>query len=147
MARRGIPELIISDNAKTKAAATQLTKIFNDTDVMSFLLEWKTQWRFNLEKAPWWEGFFERMIKRTKRCLKKTIGKARLTYEEFLTVLTEVECILNCRPLTYLYSDDLEEPLTPFHLVSGRRLLSLPDTTRSGADNSSTRETVTRRAR
>ena len=92
-------------------------------------------------------GFFERMIKSTKRCLKKTLGKARLTYEELLTVLTEVECILNSRPLTYLYPDDLEEPLTPSHLISGRRLLSLPDTTRSGADNSSTHETVTRRAR
>ena len=58
VARRGIPELIISDNAKTfKAAATQLTKIFNDPDVISFLLERKIQWKFNLEKAPWW-GFF-----------------------------------------------------------------------------------------
>ena len=91
--------------------------------------------------------FFERMIKSTKRCLKKALGKARLTYEELLTVLTEVECILNSRPLTYLYPDDLEEPLTPSHLISERRLLSLPDTTRSEADNSSTRETVTRRAR
>ena len=85
--------------------------------------------------------------KSTKRCLKKTLGKACLTYEELLTVLTEVECVLNSRPLSYLYPDDLEEPLTPSHLSSGRRLLSLPDTTRSGADSSSTRETVTRRAR
>ena len=91
--------------------------------------------------------FFERMIKSAIRCLKKTLGKARLTYEELLTVLTEVECILNSRPLTYLYPDDLEEPLTPSHLISGRRLLSLPDTTRSEGDNSSTHETVTRRAR
>jgi len=87
------------------------------------------------------------MIKSTKSCLKKTLGKARLTNEELLTVLTEVECILNSRPLTYLYPDDLEEPLTPSHLISRRRLLSLPDTARSAADNSSTRETVTRRAR
>ena len=92
-------------------------------------------------------GFFERMIKSTKRCLKKTLGRARLTYEELLTVLTEVECILNSRPLTYLYPDDLEEPLTPSHLISGRRLLSLPDASRSGTDNSSAHETVTRRAR
>ena len=59
VARRGIPELIISDNAKTfKAAATQLTRIFSDPDVTSFLLERKIQWKFNLEKAPWWGGFF-----------------------------------------------------------------------------------------
>ena len=148
VARRGFPELIISDNAKTfKAAATQLTRIFNDPDVMSFLLKRKIQWKFNLEKAPWWGGFFERMIKSTKRCLKKTLGRARLTYEELLTVLTEVECILNSRPLTYLYPDDLEEPLTPSHLISGRQLLSLPESSRSGTDNSSAHETVTRRAR
>ena len=91
--------------------------------------------------------FFDRMIKNTKRCRKKTLGKARLTYEELLTVLTEVECTHNSRPLTYLYPDNLEEPLTPSHLISGRRLLSLPDTARSGADNSSACETVTRRAR
>ena len=87
------------------------------------------------------------MIKSTKLCLKKTLGKACLTYEELLTVLTEVECRLNSRPLIYLYPDDLEERLTPSHLISGRRLLSLPDATRSGTDNSSTHETVTRRAR
>ena len=90
-------------------------------------------------------GGFERMIESTN--VKKTLGSARLTYEELLTVLTEVECILNSRPLTYLYPDDLEEPLTPSHLISGRRLLSMPDATRSGTDNSSTHETVTRRAR
>ena len=37
--------------------------------------------------------------------------------------------------------------MTSSHLISGRRLLSLPDATRSGTDNSSTHETVTRRAR
>ena len=52
---------------------------------------------FNLEKAPWWGGVFERLVKSVKRCLKKTISGARLTYEELLTVIIEVEMILNCR--------------------------------------------------
>jgi len=149
VARSGIPELLISDNAKTfKAVAAQLTKIFNDPDVTSFLLERKIQWRFNLEKAPWWGEFFERMIKCTKRCLKKTLGNTRLTYEERMTVLPEIECNLNSRPLTYLYPDDLAEPLTLSHLMSGRRLPSLPDVTLSRVDDPvSTRESVRKRAR
>ena len=66
-------------------------------------------------------------MKSTKCCLKKTIGKVKLTYDELLTALTEVEMILNCRPLSYISTEDIEEPLTPSHLMTGRRLLSLPD--------------------
>ena len=40
--------------------------------------------------------------------------------------MTEVEAILNSRPLTYLSSTDLQEVLTP-HFLIGRRVLSIPD--------------------
>jgi len=66
------------------------------------------------------------MVKSTKRCLKKTIGKAKLTCDELLTALTEIEMILKSRPLSYISTEDMEEPLTP-HLMARRRLLSLPD--------------------
>lgn len=76
------------------------------------------------------EGFFERLIQSTKRCLKKMAGRKKLQYEELLTLLVEIEAILNCRPLSYVSSKDLEEPLTPSHLMFGRRppehLVSLP---------------------
>jgi len=29
------------------------------------------QWSFNLEKALWWGGIFEQMIRAMKKCLKK----------------------------------------------------------------------------
>ena len=67
--------------------------------VKQYLAERKIEWSFNLEKAPWWGGMFERLIKSMKRCLKKTIGRARLTYEELSTLLAEVELVLNTRPL------------------------------------------------
>ena len=35
--------------------------------------------------------------------------------------------MINSRPLSYLSSDDMEEPLTPSHLIVGRRILNLPD--------------------
>ena len=47
--------------------------------------------------------------------------------DEMHTAIIEVESILNSRPLTYVSSTDIEEPLTPSHLLVGRRLLSLPD--------------------
>ena len=81
----------------------------------------------NERLSPWWGGFFERLIKCTKRCLKKMLGRARVTYDELLTLVVEVEAILNSRPLTYMYPDDVEEALTPSHLLTGSRLLSIPD--------------------
>lgn len=60
-------------------------------------------------------------------CLKKIIGRATLTYDELLKPITEVEGILNSRPLSYVSTEDIEEPLTPSHLLIGRRALSLPD--------------------
>jgi len=89
------------------------------------------KWTFNLERAPWWDGIFERLVGSVKRCLKKTIGGATLTYEELLTVIVEVEMILNCRPLSYVSSENPEEPITPSHLLCGRRLMSLPDSNTS----------------
>ena len=59
-----------------------------------------------------------------KTCLKKVIGRARLTYDELLTVIVECETVNNSRPLTFVYSDDVEEPFTPGHLLHGRRILS-----------------------
>ena len=70
---------------------------------------------------------FERMIGSTKRCLRKMIGKSRLSYDELNTMLIEVESIINSRPISYLSTSDIEEPLTPSHLMIGRCLLDLPD--------------------
>ena len=76
------------------------------------------EWRFNLEKALWQGGVFERMIKPAKRCLRKAIGKNCLTFDELLTLVTEVEGVLN-----------ITEPLTPSHLLVRYRILTLPDDT------------------
>ena len=54
-----------------------------------------TQWKFNVEAAPWWSGFSERLIKSVKKSLKTCIRNARLNYDELSTVLVEVEAALN----------------------------------------------------
>ena len=62
-----------------------------------------------------------------KRSLRKVLFRASVNYEELQTVIIDVEGIINSRPLTYIYDDDVEEVLTPSHLVLGRRLPSTFD--------------------
>ena len=70
---------------------------------------------------------FERLVRSVKWCLRKIIGQASLTHDELLTAVVEVESVLNSRPLLYITSDDLNQPLTPSHLLHGWRLLNMPD--------------------
>ena len=65
------------------------------------------------------------MVRSTKRCLRKTLRNAKLNFEELMTILTEIEGVLNSRPLTYS-CEELGEPLTPAHLIIGRRILDKP---------------------
>ena len=64
------------------------------------------------------------MVQTVKRALRKILKKSKVNYDELLTIITEIEGIVNCRPLCYMYSDDVEDVLTPSHLLFGRRLLS-----------------------
>ena len=54
--------------------------------------------------------------------LWKTLKNVRLNYEELETIVLEIEAVVNSRPLSYLHDDELLEPLTPSHLMYGRRL-------------------------
>ena len=128
IARRGIPKLILSDNAKTfKKSNSILKKLFKSTRIHEFLLEHLVIWRFILAKSPWWAGAYERVVKEIKRPLRKILRNASLSMDELATVVTEIEVSLNSRPLTYLSDEDWGEPLTPSHLVFGRKISSLPD--------------------
>ena len=148
-ARRGLPRRFVSDNGKTfKAASKTIKAMMQHEEVQQYLSGAGIQWTFNLARAPWWGGVFERMIRMTKRCLKKIIGRASLTLDEFTTLLTEVEGVINSQPISYVSSDDIDEPLTPAHLLCGRRLLSLPDSicyTDPEEEYGLTREHLTRR--
>ena len=125
--------MVVSDNGKA----------FKGSELKRFNAKHGIKWQFNVARAPWWGGMFERMVRSTKRCLRKTIGKQRLTYEELGTVLTEVEAVLNNRPLTYLDENDMEEILTPSHLFCGRRTLDDDSTQPSPSpDTSSTKSGV-----
>ena len=60
-----------------------------------------------------------------KRCLRKVLGKAKLSIGELEVVLLEVENTINSRPLVVDFEELGKEPLTPSHLLHGRRLLCI----------------------
>ena len=140
--------MLVSDNAKTfKTAARFLPSIFQLLQVQSLLLNHKVKWKFSLERDPWWGGFFERIVQCVKRCLKKILKNGKLTYQELLTTTIEIECALNSRPLINVSSEDRVEPLTPSHLLTGRRLLSIPDEAIVDEEESSDVVILTKRQR
>lgn len=75
-----MPRQFISDNGRTfKAAANFIEAVFKDDVVSEHLSGLGVEWKFNLERAPWWGGVFERMVKSTKHFLRKMVGQAKLT--------------------------------------------------------------------
>ena len=85
------------------------------------------QWKFIPKRAPWYGGFWEKLISFTKTTLWKVLGRSSVTLQELQTLVVEIEAVLNDRPLTYVSPDvDDLEPLTPSHLLCGRRITSLP---------------------
>jgi len=55
--------------------------------------------------APWQGRFYERLVGLVKQSLRKGIDRKLLYWDNALTMLVEVEAIINTRPLTYLYSE------------------------------------------
>lgn len=61
------------------------------------------EWHFIPPQSPHLGGLWEAGVKSMKIHLKRVVGNAHLTCEDFSTVLTQVESILNCRPLSPLH--------------------------------------------
>ena len=78
-------------------------------------------------------SFWGRLVGMVKSCLKKSIGREKLSFTELLTVLFEVENVLNNRLLCFVYDDDddddddnddddVSDVLTTNSLLYGRNL-------------------------
>ena len=128
VARRSCPKLVISDNATTfKSAAVSLYELRKSVSVDSHMVLNRLKYHFIPARAPWQGGFYERLIGLTKSTLKKILGHS-YSYLELNTICTEIESMLNDRPLTYS-SDHISDasPVTPSHLLYGYRLTSIPN--------------------
>lgn len=128
VARRGRPKTIFSDNGTNFVGAENLLSQLDWQEVMKFSVNERIVWRFNPPSAPWWGGFWERLIGILKQLLRKVLGRASLDYEDLLTVICDCETVLNSRPLTYVSNDPHElSALTPAMFLVDQRGFGLPD--------------------
>ncbi|XP_035212564.1 uncharacterized protein LOC118186567 [Stegodyphus dumicola] len=126
VARRGKPSVVYSDNGTNfKGAASAFALI----DFEKIFLEAREHitWKFIPPNAPWWGGWWERLVGMMKNILKKTLGRPSLSYEEMITALCNCEAILNERPLTTVSSDPSLTPLTPVNFLKEIKSSTLPD--------------------
>ncbi|XP_058836416.1 uncharacterized protein LOC131693000 [Topomyia yanbarensis] len=85
-------------------------------------------WHFNPPAAPHFSGLWEAAVRSAKKHLLRVLGNSSVSYEDFTTLLAQVEGCLNSRPLTQLSDDPTDlQPLTPAHFLVGSSLQALPD--------------------
>ncbi len=129
--RRGQVKEIVSDNGTSfigaerelKRALTQL----NTSKIQNSMLDAGVKWTFNPPYGSHHGGAWERLIRLIKKTLYSTIRQQTLDDEGLLTVLCEIESILNNRPIT-MVSEDVKDPeaLTPNHLLLLKGKVYLP---------------------
>ncbi|XP_066585411.1 uncharacterized protein [Prorops nasuta] len=107
----------VEDNDHTRAADRELQLMFKRssdfyTNVAKDLAGQGVEWHFIPPHSPHFGGLWEAGVKATKHHLVRVIGEYALTFEEFATLLAEIEACLNSRPLCPL-TGDMEDYLIP----------------------------------
>ncbi|XP_065092079.1 uncharacterized protein LOC135712910 [Ochlerotatus camptorhynchus] len=134
VARRGHCGHMYSDNGTNFVGADnemrywyrKISSSDHNNRVADFLAMGGTQWHFNPPGSPHMGGLWEAAVKSAKHHLNIVTQKARLTFEEFGTLLAEIESILNSRPISPASNDPNDlQPLTPGHFLIGRPLTAI----------------------
>jgi len=136
ISRRGKCKTVLSDNGKNFLGASNmlrqvgelLTSPEHRAKTIDFTSNQGITWNFIPPHSPHMGGLWEANIKAVKTHLKTVINDTLLSFEELYTVFTQIEAILNSRPLCPLSNspDDLEV-LTPGHFLVGTSLSALPE--------------------
>lgn len=131
--RRGICKTLYSDCGTTfQGADTELKRLFTQwtreaQQLACILTNDGTDWKFNPPAAPHMGGKWEAAVKSIKHHLNRTVGDTAFTFEELSTLMTQIEAVLNSRPLEPLSNDpDDLAALTPAHFLIGEPLITVP---------------------
>ncbi|XP_063634789.1 uncharacterized protein LOC134805409 [Cydia splendana] len=135
-ARKGAPKHLYSDQGTNFVGANNILKqqwneIQNtfDDNFLANIAEMEIEWHFNAPSWPSAGGLWERAVRSLKHHLKRVVGEQKLTYEQYATILAQLEACLNSRPLCPLTDniDDLNT-LTPAHFLQGRAGVTIMET-------------------
>jgi hypothetical protein len=136
IARRGGVSEIHSDNGTNFVGAQRkmatLREVSSSADFNNradrYLGDRGIAWKFIPPGSPHMGGLWEAGVKSVKRHLAASLGDQVLTYEEFYTVLVQIEAVLNSRPITPVSSDPTDfEALTPGHFLLQEPMYMLPE--------------------
>ena len=124
-ARRGVPELLISDNGTNFVGAErelkELLKALDTDKIQDSTAVNGVRWKFNPPGAPHFNGVHEIMIKAAKKAINNILKDADITDEELVSAMAGAEGLINSRPLTYQASNASDDqPLTPNHFLHGQ---------------------------
>lgn len=130
--RRGICSDVYSDNGTNFVGAYHnLQKDFAKAQksiIINTLSSNGTEWHFSPPLSPHFNGLVESGVRSVKHHIKRVVGESTLTFEEFYTVLTQIEACLNSRPLYQLTSDPKDlSALTPGHFLIGEAINTVPN--------------------
>ena len=126
VAWRGTPHQIFSDNGNNFVGAKRILlsalQSFNDKKIHHYCTQKGIEWSFNPPLASQMGGAWERMIRTIRKVLKGLLANQSMNDESCLTLMAEIEAIINSRTLIPIpFSDPSQEPLTPNHLLLLRR--------------------------
>lgn len=123
-----------SDNGSNLVgAANELKEIYEfvkkeEGYIATELASQNVQWHFIPPRAPHFGGLWEAAVRSAKRHIQIIMKSLLYTFEEYYTLLVEIEGILNSRLLTALSSDPNDVlPLTPAHFLTGSTLQMPPE--------------------
>ncbi|XP_046613945.1 uncharacterized protein LOC124302152 [Neodiprion virginianus] len=130
VARRGICSTMISDNGTNfVGAARELKELYaflegEKQTISDHLAQQRIDWKFIPARSSHFGGLWEAAVKCTKKHLNTVTKGLVFTFEEYYTLLVEIESILNSRPLTPLSSNPNDTTaLTPSHFLVRDSLL------------------------
>lgn len=136
IARRGLCTHIYSDNGKNFVGANnelqELQDLMKSKDhqdkISTFLAAKSINWHFIPPQTPHFGGLWESAVKSFKHHLRRVANTVTFAYEDLNTLITEVEAILNSRPLTPMSTDPNDLlVITPGHFLIGDSLTSPPE--------------------